>query len=57
MSTCISSVHLLQVIEYLYYQHKYSDTLLSKDAIPEFVIPEDIELDLLVAANYLGMNQ
>eukprot|EP00927_Polykrikos_kofoidii_P079974 TRINITY_DN76828_c0_g1_i1.p1 TRINITY_DN76828_c0_g1~~TRINITY_DN76828_c0_g1_i1.p1 ORF type:complete len:132 (-),score=26.92 TRINITY_DN76828_c0_g1_i1:60-407(-) len=43
---------LEKVIEYLYYTYKYTD---AKVAIPEFVIDDDLVLDLLLAADYLNL--
>ena len=43
---------LEKVIEYLYYRHRWTD---AKGAIPEFPLDEDIVLDLLQVATYLGL--
>ena len=42
-----------KVIEYLYFKHKYTDSV---EPIPEFPIDDDVVLDLLPVANYLGLN-
>mmetsp|Transcript_624 Transcript_624/g.985 ORF Transcript_624/g.985 Transcript_624/m.985 type:complete len:108 (+) Transcript_624:59-382(+) len=40
-----------KVIEYLYYKYKWTDT---RQPMPEFPIDDDICLDLLLTANFLG---
>ncbi len=42
-----------KVLEYLYYKWRNTD---SKQPIPEFPLEEDIVLDLLPVANFLGLN-
>lgn len=44
---------LEKVLEYLYYRYKHTD---SGEEIPDFAIDEEIVLDLLSVANYLGLN-
>lgn len=46
----ISTVVLERVIQYLHYKAKHSN---SKVPIPEFPVPPEQALDLLLAANYL----
>lgn len=42
------------IVEYLYYQYKYKDKVDGGD-IPEFNIPTQIALELLVKADYLDI--
>ncbi|UYV69711.1 TCEB1 [Cordylochernes scorpioides] len=46
----ISSHVLQKVCQYFYYKKQYSN---SSSEIPEFAIPPEISLDLLLAANFL----
>eukprot|EP01111_Echinosteliopsis_oligospora_P018701 TRINITY_DN871_c0_g1_i1.p1 TRINITY_DN871_c0_g1~~TRINITY_DN871_c0_g1_i1.p1 ORF type:complete len:104 (-),score=28.36 TRINITY_DN871_c0_g1_i1:196-507(-) len=46
----ISTPILEKVIEYFYYKIKYTNTT---NEIPEFPIPPEIALELLMAANFL----
>lgn len=42
-----------KVLEYLYYRYKHTD---SPEPIPEFHIDDDLVLELLPVANFLGLN-
>ncbi|GEQ68875.1 hypothetical protein JCM33374_g2544 [Metschnikowia sp. JCM 33374] len=42
------------VVDYLHYNHKYKDQAES-DGVPEFKIPTDLALELLVKADFLDI--
>eukprot|EP00922_Rhytidocystis_sp_ex-Travisia-forbesii_P057946 GHVS01085733.1.p1 GENE.GHVS01085733.1~~GHVS01085733.1.p1 ORF type:complete len:110 (+),score=14.76 GHVS01085733.1:52-381(+) len=48
----INASLLEKVIEYLKYKHTYEQ---GSTTLPEFPIPSDMALDLLLTANYLGI--
>eukprot|EP00922_Rhytidocystis_sp_ex-Travisia-forbesii_P026600 GHVS01038927.1.p5 GENE.GHVS01038927.1~~GHVS01038927.1.p5 ORF type:complete len:115 (+),score=17.62 GHVS01038927.1:126-470(+) len=50
----ITAALLEKVIDYLEYKHKHEHTQ-DGAALPEFPIPSDMALDLLLTANYLGI--
>ena len=48
--------HILKkVVEYLNYNFQYSSINEDDDDIPEFEIPTDMSLELLLAADYLNI--
>lgn len=47
----IDSVLLQKVVDYFYYHYKYKNS----DTVPEFEIPTEMALELLVAADYLNL--
>lgn len=47
----IDSFLLEKVVDYLYYNRKYSD----QDDVPDFDIPTEMALELLVAADFLNI--
>ena len=46
----ISGKILEKVCQYFYYKLQYTD---SREAIPEFKVPPELALELLMASNYL----
>ena len=46
----ISGKILEKVCQYFYYELQYTD---SREAIPEFKVPPELALELLMASNYL----
>jgi len=43
---------LEKIVEYFYYWHRYQD----REDVPDMDIPVEICLELLVAADYLGLD-
>ncbi|CAD7936147.1 unnamed protein product [Amoebophrya sp. A25] len=51
---CVITGKIMQkVLEYLYYRYRHTD---SPEPIPEFVVEDDIVLEVLPVANFLGLN-
>ena len=46
----ITAPILEKVCQYFYYKLQYTD---SRDSVPEFKVPPELALDLLMASNYL----
>lgn len=51
----MSSEVVQKIVEYLEYNLKYKDADPNKEDIPEFDVPTDMSLELLLAADYLGI--
>ncbi|CAG62295.1 uncharacterized protein GVI51_L12661 [Nakaseomyces glabratus] len=51
----MSSDVVQKVIEYLEYKLKYQDADPQKEDVPEFDVPTEMSLELLLAADYLGI--
>lgn len=51
----MSSAVVQKIVDYLEYNLKYKDADPNKEDIPEFDVPTDMSLELLLAADYLGI--